>query len=54
MTNAKRIHVYLTQRYGPNFPRSYAQDAFAYGGRLTAAQRRRAARKGFREEVQAA
>jgi hypothetical protein len=50
MTNAKRIHVYLTQRYGPDFPRSFTEYPH---DRLSPKQRRRAARKGFREEVQA-
>ena len=48
MTNSKRVYVYLSQRYGSGFPRSYAQDALAYGARLTPRQRRRVATKAFR------
>lgn len=51
MTNVKRIHVYLVQRYGPNFPYSFTEYPH---DRLSPKQRRRAARKAFRGEVQAA
>jgi hypothetical protein len=53
MTNTHRVHVYLRQRYGSNFPRSYAQDAFSSGARLTTRQRRRAAKRAFRAEESA-